>query len=65
MRLLPFEVAKNKKLAEYRDHPVLFTDVNNDKWRLLSKAKEVPPGSVWVAALGTVYGPKEGAHDPA
>lgn len=60
MRLapLPFEVTRNKKLAEYRDHPVLFTDVNNDRWRQLSASKAVPPGAVWVATLGTVYGPK-------
>jgi hypothetical protein len=47
---------KAKKLAEYADRPVLFTDVNNDKWRALSKAKEVPPGAVWSAALSTVFG---------
>ena len=29
----------HKKIAEYRDHPVLFTDVNNEKWRALSRAK--------------------------
>lgn len=59
MRLLPFEVTKNKKLAEYRDHPVLFQDVNYDKWKALSASKQVPVGAVWVASLGTVYGPKE------
>ena len=59
MRLLPFEIHKNKKLAEYGDRPILFTDVNNDKWRQLSLQKLVPPGSVRVACLGKVYGPKE------
>lgn len=56
--LAPFQIHVNKKRAEYADRPVLFEDVNNDRWRQLSKQKLVPPGSTWVACLGTVYGPK-------
>lgn len=58
MRLAPFEIAKNKKLSEYADRPVLFEDVNFDKWKQLSLHKQVPVGAFWVACLGTVYGPK-------
>lgn len=59
MSLRPFEVLRNKKLAEYRDHPVLFTDIGFDEWKRLSREKRVPVGAVWVAALATVYGPLE------
>lgn len=58
MILAPFQVLKNKKLNEYRDHPVLHENVSHDEWRKLSRAKEVPVGAVWVACLQTVYGPK-------
>lgn len=57
--LRPFEVLKNKKLAEYRDHPVLFENIGHDEVRKKSLAKQLPVGAVWVASLATVFGPKE------
>lgn len=56
--LRPFEILKNKKLAEYRDHPVLFQNVGHDEARKMSMAKQLPVGAVWCACLGTVFGPK-------
>lgn len=58
MRLAPFEVTKNKKLAEYRDHPVLFENIGYDEWKRLGKDRKLPVGATWVACLSTVYGPK-------
>ena len=57
--LRPFEVLKNKKLAEYRDHPVLFQNIGYDEARKMSMMKQLPVGAVWVASLATVFGPKE------
>lgn len=57
--LRPFEVLKNKKLAEYRDHPVLFENIGYDEARKMSLAKQLPVGAIWVASLQTIYGPKE------
>ena len=55
--LPPFLRLKNRKEAEFAGREVLFTDVGFDQWRRLSAAREVPEGAVWVACLGTVYGP--------
>lgn len=43
---------------QYANRPVLHTDVSNDRFRALSKSRELPAGAIWVAALGTVYGPE-------
>lgn len=59
--MAPFEILKNKKLNEYRDHPVIETDVNHDKARSMFAAKQIPVGGFWSAILQTVYGPKAGA----
>lgn len=59
--MAPFQILKNKKLAEYRDHPVLFTDVNHDKARQLFTSKQIPVGGFWSAILQTVFGPKNNA----
>ena len=40
------------------DRQVLFEDVDNDRWKKLSGQQLVPEGASWVAALGTVYGPR-------
>ena len=55
--LAPFEVKRQKALAENSHFPVLFEDVSYDQWRKLSSQNQVPVGSKWVAALGIVYGP--------
>lgn len=57
MTLAPFEIWKQRKLSEYADRPVLFEDVTNEKWMLLSRERKVPTGAVYVACLGIVYGP--------
>lgn len=54
----PFERHIAKAKAEHAHLPVLFEDVSYDKWRKLSAARDVPAGAVWVACLGTVYGPR-------
>src|SRR5687768_6206012 len=56
--LAPFEIARQKALAENSHLPVLFEDVNYDTWKRLSKEKLVPVGARWVASLGIVYGPE-------
>lgn len=55
--LAPFEIAKHKALEANAHLPVLLEDVNYDRWRALSIAKQVPVGAKWVACLGIVYGP--------
>ena len=55
---VPFMERIERKRAEYADRPVLYTDVDNDKWRALSKSGQLPPDARWVASLGTVFGPK-------
>lgn len=56
--LAPFEVARQKALAANSHRPVLFEDISNEQWRKLSRERQIPEGSVWVAALGLVYGPE-------
>lgn len=56
--LSPFEVKKQKALTENANRPVLFEDVNFDKWKLLSAQKSVQIGAIWVATLGIVFGPE-------
>jgi hypothetical protein len=53
----PFERLIAKAKASHAHLPVLFDDVSFDQWRRLSKERAIPVGSVWVACLGTVYGP--------
>lgn len=55
---MPFMLRIEKKRAEYADRALLFTDVNFDTWKRLSREGQVPVGGVWVSSLGTVYGPK-------
>lgn len=54
----PFMRLAEKARAEHAHLPVLFEDINFDQWRRLSAAREVPVGAVWVACLGTVFGPE-------
>lgn len=54
----PFEVKQQQAWAKYGHLPILFENVNNDKWRQLSAAKQVPVGGFWCAALGIVFGPE-------
>jgi hypothetical protein len=55
--LAPYQIATQKKWAENAHLPVLFTDIDFNKWKALSAAKDVPAGAKWVAALGVVFGP--------
>lgn len=54
----PIMMRAEKKRAEFADRQILHTDINFDQWKRISLGREVPVGSVWVALLGTVYGPK-------
>ena len=58
MKLAPFEILKSKKQAENAHLPVLFTDKSSDDWRRMSLARQITPGSKYVACLGTIYGPE-------
>lgn len=53
----PFHVRQERVRARYRECPILFESISYDEWRRLSVTKAVPVGSVWVAAVATVYGP--------
>jgi hypothetical protein len=55
--LAPYQIATQKKWAENAHLPVLFTDIDFNKWKALSAAKDVPAGAKWVASLGVVFGP--------
>jgi hypothetical protein len=54
--LAPYQIATQKKWAENAHLPVLFTDIDFNKWKALSAARDVPTGAKWVAALGVVFG---------
>jgi hypothetical protein len=53
----PFEKLIDKTKASHAHLPVLHEDINFDQWRKLSASRAIPVGAVWVACLGTVYGP--------
>lgn len=55
--LAPFEINRQRALAQNAHLPVLFEDVSYDRWRQLSKNREIPVGAKWVACLAIVYGP--------
>lgn len=55
--LAPFQIAQNRARSEHAGREVLFENIDFDKWKRLSKDRMVPVGAVWVASLGTVYGP--------
>lgn len=59
---VPFLERIERKRREYAHRPILFTDVSYDQWRMLSRSGQVPVGGVWVASLGTVYGPEPKVH---
>ena len=54
----PFLVTRQRLLAENANREVLHENINFDQFRKLSKAREIPVGASWVAALGIIYGPK-------
>lgn len=55
--LAPFQVKRQKALAENAHLPVLVEDCTFDQFRHLSLTKQIPVGAKWVACLGTIYGP--------
>lgn len=55
---IPFLEKLERKRAEYADRQVLFTNVDLDKARMLSRTGQLPVGAKWVAMLGTVFGPE-------
>lgn len=60
--LAPFEILKNKKLAENAHLPVLYTDKSSDDFRRLSIARELPAGAKLVACLAIIFGPEPKKH---
>lgn len=55
--MAPFEIKMAKARAEHAHLPILFEDIGYDQWRKLCAERQIPTGAVWVACLGTVYGP--------
>jgi hypothetical protein len=55
--LAPFEKRIAKSKASHAHLPILHEDISFDQWRKLSASRAIPVGAVWVACLGTVYGP--------
>lgn len=56
--LSPFEIKKQRLLAAHANRPVLFESAGYDQFKKLSATRQIPPGAVWVAALGIIYGPE-------
>jgi hypothetical protein len=54
--LAPFQVRQEKRRAEYADRPVIEANAPLDRFIAMSRAKQLPVGSVWVACLG-ILGP--------
>lgn len=59
--LAPFLVSQEKARAKYAGWTVFKDDVGYDQFRAMSRAREIPVGATWVAALGTVYVPPASA----
>lgn len=59
MLLGPFEITKQKLLADNANRPVLHENISFDRFKKLSADRAIPAGASWVAALGIIYGPKE------
>jgi hypothetical protein len=57
-RTPPIFISQEKARDRHRHLPILHTDVSFDQFKALSKARSIPPGAVWVAALGIIYGPE-------
>lgn len=55
--LAPFQIAKQKALAENANRPVIVEDASLETFKAMSTAKQLPEGSKWVASLGVIYGP--------
>lgn len=43
---------------QYGHRPVIKENATIDEWHRMSRAREVPVGAIWVASLGTIYGPE-------
>lgn len=52
-------IQHRKALAEHSHLPVIAENVSYEDWRRMSAQRQVPVGAMWVASLGTVYGPKQ------
>lgn len=63
--LAPFQIKRQKELAENAHLPVLVEDASLDVFRRLSLTKQIPVGAKWVACLGTIYGPPAKAQSQA
>lgn len=53
----PFEVAHEKAMAKFAGCPILHRNIGHDQWMKMSKAREIPDGSVWSAQVGIIFGP--------
>lgn len=55
--MAPFEMMRQKALAENSHLPVLFEGVSYEQFRKMSASRDIPVGAKWVACLATVFGP--------
>jgi len=56
--LAPFQVRQEKRRAENADRPVIEANVPLDRFVALSRAKQLPVGTIWVATMG-ILGPSQ------
>jgi len=56
----PWHVRQEKTRTKYRDCPIIKENVSFEEFRRMSAAQEIAPGSAWVAAVATIYGPPAG-----
>lgn len=53
----PWHVRQEKARTQYRECSIIKENVSYDEWRGMSQRREIPPGSVWVATIATIFGP--------
>lgn len=58
-RRAPFEVLAAKTRSRFAERPILFQEVTLDQFKVLSRHRQIPPGSTFSVLLGTVYGPED------
>lgn len=54
----PFQVRAAQAKVAHAHRPVLLENIGLDQFRKISRERQIPAGSVFVACLGIVYGPE-------
>lgn len=55
---IPLSIRNERLRTKYAHRPVLFEDINDERFKQLSREQKIPTGASWVAALATIYGPE-------